>query len=85
MIDIIRSWLQLRKDERKPRNITQDDCKDYRPAIKWEKYRVVRDLFVLLLQRLAIRYTQSQRGNIIIEEGKLCIKASVSRRRPLFA
>ena len=61
-----------------PRNITQDDLqKIIDLPIKWEKYRVVRDLFVFsCFSGLAISDIRNlKEENIIIEEGKLCIKS----------
>ena len=61
-----------------PRNITQDDLqKIIDLPIKWEKYRVVRDLFVFsCFSGLAISDIRNlKEENIIIEDGKLCIKS----------
>lgn len=56
-----------------PRNITQDDLqKIIDLPIKWEKYRVVRDLFVFsCFSGLAISDIRNlKEENIIIEEAK---------------
>ena len=60
-----------------PRNITQDDLqKIIDLPIRWEKYRVVRDLFVFsCFSGLAISDIRNlKEENIILEEGRLCIK-----------
>ena len=71
-----------------PRNITQDDLqKIIDLPIKWEKYRVVRDLFVFsCFSGLAISDIRNlKEENIIIEEGKLCIKKQACQDEDSFS